>query len=130
MERRGRIFTPKHIETIRLRVTTWKNTDEMALLVFLLLETKLKTKDILGWFNKDREKRRLYLKEKDELLAELGSVPLLFPKTHQAYLNQWKVVCKKWFGIQGATFEMLRRSIKANAKKEYHFYEQPAATFI
>lgn len=122
MERRGRIFTSENIETIRLRVSTWKETDEMALMVFLLLETKLKTKDILGWFNRDCEKRQLYLQGKNEWLVEFGSAPVLFPKTHQAYLNQWKTVCKKWFGIHGATFEMLRRSIKAHndIKKEYN----------
>lgn len=118
MERQGRIFTPEHIETIRLRVSTWRKTDEMALMVFLLLETKLKTKDLLGWFNRDREKRQLYLKGKDEWLADFGSAPVLFPKTHQAYLNQWKVVCKKWFNIQGATFEMLRRSVKYHTIKQ------------
>ncbi|GFT26030.1 uncharacterized protein NPIL_17021 [Nephila pilipes] len=110
MERRGRVFTPEQLETIQNRVEKWKDTDEMALLVFLMLKTKLKMSDLLGWFNTDPVKRQNYLKEHSDYLADYVFVPVLFPKTHQAYLNQWKRVCSNWFGIQQATFEMLRRS--------------------
>ncbi|GBN19703.1 hypothetical protein AVEN_261786-1 [Araneus ventricosus] len=109
MERRGRVFTHEQLETVRSRVEKWKDTDEMALLVFLLLETQLKVTDLLGWFNMDSEKRKEYLKDKPELLGEYLTAPVLFPKTHQAYLKQWKRVCNQWFGIREGTFEMVRR---------------------
>lgn len=110
MERRGRVFTPEQLQTIRSRVEKWKETDEMALLIYLLVETPLKVGDLLGWFNTNVEKRKEYLKDKPDLLGEFLSVPKLFPKTHQAYLKQWKRVCSQWFGIQEATFEMVRRA--------------------
>ncbi|GFQ86759.1 uncharacterized protein TNCT_228651 [Trichonephila clavata] len=111
MERRGRVFTPEQIKTIQTRVEKLKDTEEMALLVFLLLKTKLKMSDLLSWFNKDPVKRQNYLKEHADWLADYGSVPVLFPKTHQAYLNQWKRLCSHLFGIHQATFEMLKRSL-------------------
>ncbi|KAG8175209.1 hypothetical protein JTE90_022632 [Oedothorax gibbosus] len=110
MERRGRKFTLSQIHTIQSRVEKWKDTDEMALLVWLILYTKLKMRDLLGWFNNDPVLRCKFLQthEMDDLM-EYANAPRLLPKTHQAYLYQWKRVCNQWFGIQGATFEMLRR---------------------
>ncbi|GFT05739.1 uncharacterized protein TNCV_4670361 [Trichonephila clavipes] len=110
MERRGRVFTPEQMETIQTRVEKLKDTEEMALLVFLLLKTKLKMSDLLSWFNTDPVKRQDYLKEHTDWMADYVSAPVLFPKTHQAYLNQWKRLCSHLFGIHQATFEMLKRS--------------------
>ncbi|GBL71885.1 hypothetical protein AVEN_228812-1 [Araneus ventricosus] len=109
MERCGRNFTPEQLQTIQSRVEKWKETDEMALLIFLLIKTRLKMKELLGWFNTDPEKRKEYLKDKPDWLGGYISAPKLFPKTHQAYLKQWKRVCSQWFGIHEATFEMVRR---------------------
>ena len=78
----------------------------MAMLIYLLLETRLKIRDLLGWFNKDVTKRLEYSKH---LLPDYAKVPILFPKTHQAYLAQWKRACRSWIGVEGATFEMLKR---------------------
>lgn len=97
-----------------------KDTDELSLLLFLLLETNLKMSELLGWFNTDPPRRKEYLKDKPEWLAEYTSAPKLFPKTHQAYLNQWKALCFKWFGVHSATFEMLRRSVSAKGKCQHY----------
>ncbi|GFR14414.1 uncharacterized protein TNCT_422171 [Trichonephila clavata] len=86
MERRGRVFTPEQIKTIQTRVEKLKDTEEMALLVFLLLKTKLKMSDLLSWFNKDPVKRQNYLKEHADWLADM--VVRLFPNT--SVLNQRK----------------------------------------
>ncbi|GFQ80233.1 uncharacterized protein TNCT_549681 [Trichonephila clavata] len=112
MERKGRVFTLDQMQTIHTRVEKLKDTEEMALLVFLLLKTKLKMSDLLSWFNTDPKKRQDYLKEHAEWLEDYASVPVLFPKTHQAYLNQWKRLCSNLFGVHQATFEMLKRSQK------------------
>lgn len=112
MERRGRVFTLDQLQIIHSRVEKWKETNEMALLIFLLINTRLKVGDLLGWFNTNPEKRKEYLKDKPDWLGSYISVPTLFPKTHQAYLKQWKRVCSQWFGIHEATFEMVRRVIK------------------
>lgn len=77
---------------------------------FLVIHTKLRVQELMGWFNNDPVARQKFLKiGNHDWLTEYASVPKLFPKTHQAYLAQWKRVCVQWFGIQGATFEMLRR---------------------
>lgn len=110
MERRGRKFTADQMHTIRGRVEKWKDTDEMALLVMLLLDTKLKMQELLGWFSNDPVLRVNYLEAHNmDGMMEYANAPRLFSKTHQTYLNQWKRVCNQWFGIRGATFEMLRR---------------------
>lgn len=111
MERRGRAFTSEQVNIILERMKILKETDELALLVFLLMETNLKLQQILGWFNTDPVRRKEYLKD-GWLSSDYASAPKLFPKSHQAYLNQWKRICSQWFGIQEATFEMLKRSKK------------------
>ncbi|GIY77304.1 uncharacterized protein CDAR_422811 [Caerostris darwini] len=110
MTRKGKRFTTEQLEFISQKVSTLKNTDEMSLLVYLILKTKLKIKDLLGWFNTDLDKRRVYLQEHNtSLLEDYTSVPKLFPKTHHAYLLQWKQACKLWLNVEGASFEMLKR---------------------
>lgn len=118
MERHGRVFSNDQMNTLRERVNQRKDTDEVCLLLFLLLETKLKMSELLGWFSKDSDRRKEYLKDKPELLSEYASAPKLFPKTHQAYLNRWKALCYHWFGVHSATFEMVRRSNKSNSKSK------------
>lgn len=111
--RRGILFTPDQLEEIRNKVSALKTTDELSMLVYLILSTDLKMKDLLGWFNKNPLKRREYLNNANlDLLEDYESVPLLFPKTHHAYLVQWKRACKDWIGVEGATFEMLKRKPK------------------
>jgi len=97
------------MQTIQSRVDVWKETDEMALLVFILLNTKLTIQDVLSWFNNNVKRRQEVFRQK-KWCFNYETVPKLFSKTHQAYLNQWKQVIKQWFGIEEATFEMLRRS--------------------
>lgn len=97
------------MQIIHSRVDVWKETDEMALLVFLLLNSDLTIGDLLSWFNNNVKRRQAFLKQKTWYL-NCEMAPKLFPRTHQAYLNQWKRVVRQWFGIPGATFEMLRRS--------------------
>lgn len=109
MERRGRAFSKEQIQVIQKKIEVWKETDEMALLVFVFMNTNLKLQDVLTWFNNNVAKRLLYVNEK-KWTGDFWYARNLFPKTHQAYLNQWRRVCKKWFGIQAATFEMLKRT--------------------
>lgn len=109
MDRKTNAFTPDELQKIRQQVSKLKNTDEMSLLVYLLMETRLKVNDLLGWFNTDPGKRRDYLKTLPQYLEDYANVPLLFPKTHHAYLIQWKRACKSWLGREGCTFEMLKR---------------------
>lgn len=111
MQRSGRRFTVDQINDIRKRVKTLRHVDEMALLVYLLLETKLKMNDLLTWFNTDKTKRMEFLKMHPECMADYARAPRLFPKTHQGYLKQWSRKCLEWYGVQRATFEMLKRSI-------------------
>ncbi len=109
MDRKTRAFTLEELQEIRKRVTEYKTTDEMSLLVYLLMETGLKVNNVLGWFNRDPGRRRAYLKTQPQYLEDYTNVPVLFPKTHHAYLIQWKRACKSWFGKDGCTFEMLKR---------------------
>lgn len=113
MERRGRAFTTEHLQSTLSRVEILKETNEMALLVFLLLKTKLRVNELLGWFNLDPVARKKYLKTyhpEEDLLGGYESAPKLFTKTHQALLTQWQKKCRLWFPYQRATFEMLRRA--------------------
>lgn len=111
MERRGRKFNSEQMKIIREKINKRKDTDEMSLVIFLMMETELGIKQLLGWFNNNPEKRQTYLKERDDgLMEEYAAVPKLFPKTHQAYLNQWKMKCYQWTGVPNATFEMIKRS--------------------
>lgn len=110
-DRKTRCLTADQMKTIRQRVSVRKNTDEMSLLIYLWIETRLTMRDLLGWFNNDPGKRRLYLNNREELLEDFANVPKLFPKTHQTYLMQWKRSCRSWVGVEGATFEMLRRKM-------------------
>lgn len=109
MERQHRTFTTEQLELIQSRVEVWKETDEMALLVYVLLNTTLSIQEVLSWFNHNVERRQDVLRQK-KWNWSFATAPKLFPKTHQAYLSQWKRVVRQWFGIESATFEMLRRS--------------------
>lgn len=84
------------------------------MLVFLLMETHLKMSDLLGWFNENRVKRREFLQREKKMyiLEDYERVPKLFWKKHQTYLLKWQILCNKWLGIDKATFEMLKRSLK------------------
>lgn len=89
-----------------------KLTDEMCMLVYLLMKTKLKVCDVLGWFNKNVRKRKEFLRKFNISLEDYEYVPYLFPKTHQTYLLQWKTACLSWIGKYDVTFEMLKRTKK------------------
>lgn len=88
-----------------------KTTSEVCLLVYMLMTTNLKIRDLLGWFNHNRSKRQRVL-EDPQILEEYELSRVLFPKTHQTYLLQWKRACELWIGKRNVTFEMLRRSCK------------------
>lgn len=105
-------FTRWQMELIQNRVRRQSETEELSMLVYLLIKTRLKVSELLGWFNKDVKRRIEYLEQTNESLSllEYLHVPILFPKTHQAYLSQWKRYCQKWIGVNDATFEMLKRN--------------------
>lgn len=102
-------FTKDDFKIIRKQISLRKSTDELCMLVYLLLETKLKIRDLLGWFNTDVGKRRAFLENHNLLLEEYETFPCFFPKTHQGYLLQWKMACLEWLGKGDVTFEMLKR---------------------
>lgn len=112
-------FTPKELKIIHDKVQVLKSTDEMSMLIYLLLKTNLKVCDLLGWFNHNVPKRTLYLDTNDlHILEDYESIPTLFPKKHQTYLLQWKAACVKWIGKTHVTFEMIRKSKQPLKKKE------------
>jgi hypothetical protein len=105
-------FTDDEFKIIRKNVEIRKSTDELCMLIYLLLETKLKVSQALGWFNHNLGKRRKFLKDyRTILLEDYKDVPRLFTKTRQAYLTQWKRLCLKWLGKKNVTFEMLKRTL-------------------
>jgi hypothetical protein len=111
IDRSNQRFTPNQLETILKHVTIRWQTEELSLLVYLLITTSLGVSDLLGWFNRDVEKRIDYVERQETInLQEFAYVPVLFPKTHQTYLTRWKRACRQWIGIGNVTFEMLKRS--------------------
>lgn len=105
------LFTLKELQIIYERARCRKTVDEMCLLVYMMMTTTLKMCDLLGWFNRDRMKRRKCLQDL-KILEEYELIRILFPKKHQTYLLQWKKACHLWIGRKDVTFEMLRRSCK------------------
>jgi hypothetical protein len=114
--RKGRSFTKEQLEIIFDKVQKRRETNELSMLVYLLLNTNLKMNELLGWFNRDQVKRKTYIKGREALLIDYVLVPLLFPKTHHAYLIQWKRACRDWVGENNATFEMLKRPPRENSE--------------
>ncbi|GFR29528.1 uncharacterized protein TNCT_229561 [Trichonephila clavata] len=107
MNRNNKTFTLEQIETIRSICQTSRETDEMCLLVWLLIETDLKPRHLLGWFNRNPDNRNDYLQGN---IVLPGGV--LFTKRHHAYLSQFKRKCLKWIGTSNVSFEMLSRSVR------------------
>lgn len=107
--RNTQAFTKQQLNTILHFVECRKDREEMSLLVYLLLHTRLKVGEVLGWFNRDVDQRIEFLETLNIPLSDFMRVPILFTKTHQAYLNRWKKTCKTSFGVENATFEMLKR---------------------
>ncbi|GFY53331.1 uncharacterized protein TNIN_222321 [Trichonephila inaurata madagascariensis] len=114
MSREKKTLTLEQIETIRSVCQTSRETNEMCLLLWLLIETNLKPRHLLGWFNQNQTSRNDYLQGK---IVLPGGV--LFSKRHHAYLSQFKRKCHKWIGTSNVSFEMLSRSVrnKMPAKK-------------
>lgn len=104
-------FTAKELEIIYEKAQVRKTVSELCLLVYLLMTTRLKVHDLLGWFNRNRGRRRNYLQD-PTILEEYELIPVLFPKKHQTYLLQWKKACQMWIGRRDVTFEMLRKACK------------------
>lgn len=109
------MLTAEELKVIYDRVRLRKTTNELCLLVYLLMTTRLKVRDLLGWFNGDMAERRRFLRD-TKMLEEYELVRVLFPKKHQTYLLQWKKVCQSWTGKENVTFEMLRKSCKIARK--------------
>lgn len=105
------MFTLNELQIIYDRARCRKTIDELCLIIYMLMTTTLKMQDLLGWFNRDRIKRRKYLQDL-KILEEYELIRILFPKKHQTYLLQWKKACHSWIGKKNVTFEMLRRSCK------------------
>lgn len=105
------LFTLKELQLIYERARCRKTVDELCLIVYMMMTTSLKMRDLLGWFNRDRMKRRKCLRDL-KVLEEYELIRILFPKKHQTYLLQWKKACQLWIGKKDVTFEMLRRSCK------------------
>ncbi|GFY71236.1 uncharacterized protein TNIN_13431 [Trichonephila inaurata madagascariensis] len=82
MSRNKKTLTLEQIETIRSVCQTSRETDEMCLLVWLLIETNLKPRHLLGLFNQNPTSRNDYLQGK---IVLPGGV--LFSKRHHAYLT-------------------------------------------
>ena len=87
-----------------------RKIDELCLLVTLIIVTRLKMRDLLGWFNRNRNQRIHYLQNM-EILEEYERVAILFPKKHQTYLIQLKKATRNWIG-KTVTFEQIRKSSK------------------
>lgn len=102
-------LTLEELKIIYEHARVRKTMNELCLLIYMLMTTRLKMRDLLGWFNRDRVKRRNYLGDV-KVLQEYELVRILFPKKHQTYLLQWKRACKAWIGKRNVTFEMLRKS--------------------
>lgn len=107
-------MSTKELKQIYSKVRFRKTTDEMSMLVYLIMFTGLKVSDLLGWFNLNLVKRRNFLKSFN-ILEDYESAQILFTKKHKTYLLQWKKACKMWIGKENATFEWLRKCCK-NAK--------------
>lgn len=103
------MLSVQELQVIYRQAYARTRVSELCLLVYLLMTTRLKMCDLLGWFNRDIGKRRRYLEDL-RVLQEYELVPVLFPKKHQTYLLQWKRACFRWIGKKNVTFEMLRRS--------------------
>lgn len=99
----------RELKAIYWRARLRRTTSELCLLVYLLMTTELKMRDLLGWFNEDMARRRKCLRDL-EILQEYELIRVLFPKKHQTYLLQWKKACGSWIGRRNVTFEKLRRS--------------------
>lgn len=111
------MFTLEELIIIYDRVRFRKTIDELCLIVYLLMTTNLKMRDLLGWFNYNLNKRRKFLQD-PQVLEEYELVRILFPKKHQTYLLQWKRACRCWIGKEkNVTFERLRNSCKREKSK-------------
>lgn len=108
------MFTLTELKIIYNRARCRKTVDELCLIIYMLMTTNLKMRDLLGWFNRDIMKRRKTLQDL-KILEEYELIRILFPKKHQTYLLQWKKACQSWIGKKDVTFELLRKSCK-NAK--------------
>lgn len=114
-----KLFSTNELKIIYERVRFRKTTDELSMLIYVIMFTGLKVSDILGWFNNDLGKRRKVLKQLN-ILEEYESVVKLFTKKHQTYLLQWKKACESWIGRKlNATFEALRQSCYVAKKNGY-----------
>lgn len=113
-------FTPRDLKTIYDKVRFRKTTEELSMLIYIMMFTNLKVSDILGWFNENLGKRREYLKNLN-ILEDYESSRKLFTKKHQTYLIKWKKLVEAWIGKRNATFESFRRSCQ-NAKMRNHMW--------
>ncbi|GBO33062.1 hypothetical protein AVEN_34101-1 [Araneus ventricosus] len=104
-ERKTKKFTPNQMDEIRTICRVKSETDELCLFILLLLETNLRPRELLGWFNRDPEQRKQYLK--DKYFLPMGP---LFTKKHHAYLSRFKRTVEKWLRVKNASLEMLIRS--------------------
>lgn len=107
-------FSLKDLKIIYDKVRFRKTTEELSMLIYIMMFTNLKVSDLLGWFNEDLGKRRQYLKNLN-ILEDYESSRKLFTKKHQTYLINWKRAVELWIGKKNATFEAFRQSCK-NAK--------------
>lgn len=101
------MLTREELQVIYNKVRFKTTVSELCLLIYLLMTTGLKMRDLLGWFNRDVSIRSKYLKDL-KILQEYELVPTLFSRKHQTYLLQLKRACLMWIGRKNVTFEMLR----------------------
>lgn len=110
LDKKRKYFSLTEMQILYNNAEKRKSTSEICMLVYLLLRTRLKISDLLGWFNHHLNERVSYLGKYPELLEDYIKVPRLFPKKHQTYLLQFKKICRKWIRVENASFQMLQRS--------------------
>ena len=122
-------FSPKELKKIYDKVRFRRTTEEMSMLVYIIMFTNLKMVDLLGWFNNDIGKRRKCLKNL-HILEDYEWCKRLFTKKHQTYLINWKKACKIWLGKKNITFEDFRQSCKEAKTKGFMRIEFDEILFV
>jgi hypothetical protein len=110
--RKYRAFTREQILKIQNYATLTRGSNELSLLVCLFINSTLSIRSLIGWFNSEKSSRLEYLRKNEKInqfLEDVVNAKILFTKTHQTYLSQWKHQCSILTGVNDATFEMLRR---------------------
>lgn len=110
---RVKILTRRQWHDLYQYALTTRGAVELSMLVVLFVTAKdLKLKNLLGWFNEDTGRRKMYLSKHPEVadvMNEYSNSKKLFSKTHQCYLTQWRKLCASMGIVEDATFEMMRR---------------------